>query len=71
MSLSAEIKELKVTCEYVNDTHELDVNIESESVYIKVWDNHDIKEHDIEMTFEEWDTFKKTIDMGIARARCK
>lgn len=71
MSLSAEIKELKVTCEYVNDTHELDVDVGSESVYIKVWDSHDIKEHDIEMTFEEWDTFKKIIDMGIARERCK
>lgn len=71
MSLSAEIKELKVTCEYVNGTHELDVNVGSESVYIKVWDNHDIKEHDIEMTFEEWDTLKKIIDMGIARERCK
>lgn len=71
MSLSAEIKELKVTCEYVNDTHELDVNVESETVYIKVWDSHAIKEHDIEMTFEEWDIFKKIIDMVIARERCK
>lgn len=71
MSLSAEIKELKITCEYVGDTHELEVTVSSENVYIKVWDSHAIKEHDIEMTFEEWDTFKKIIDMGIARAICK
>ena len=46
-------------------------SVSSENVYIKVWDAHAIKEHDIEMTFEEWDTFKKIIDMGIARAICK
>lgn len=71
MTLSAEIKELKITCEYVGDTHELDVTVSSENVYIKVWDAHAIKEHDIEMTFEEWDLFKQTIDMGIAREKSK
>lgn len=71
MALSAEIKELKITCEYVDDTHELDVTVSSENVYIKVWDAHAIKEHDIEMTFEEWDLFKQTIDMGIAREKSK
>lgn len=71
MSLSAEIKELKVTCEYVNDTHELDATVGSETLLFTVWDSNAIKQHDIEMTFEEWNTFKKIIDMGIAKERSK
>ncbi|MGH1816616.1 hypothetical protein [Enterococcus casseliflavus] len=71
MSLSAEIKELKVTCEYVQDTHELDAAVGSATIMLTVWDSHAIKQHDIEMTFEEWDIFKKIIDMAIARERSK
>lgn len=40
MSLSAEIRELKVICEYVNDTHELDATVGTETILFTVWDSN-------------------------------
>ena len=71
MALSAEIKELKITCEYVDDTHELFADVGAGFIYFTTVDQQAIKQHDISMTFEEWNLFKQIIDMGMAKERCK
>ncbi|WP_425592499.1 hypothetical protein [Enterococcus dispar] len=71
MALSANIKDLTVVDSYDNDTHEMFADIGTGFVYFTTVDQHAIKQHDISMTFEEWELFKKIIDMGIAREKDK
>ena len=66
MTLSANVTDLTVVSDRANDTHKLFVDI-SEIVCFTTVDEHAIKQHDIDMTFEEWELFKKVIDMGIER----
>lgn len=71
MTLSADVQDLTVVDNHANDTHKMFADIGTGFVYFTTADQHAIKQHDISMTFEEWELFKQIIDMGIARERGK
>lgn len=71
MALSADVKDLTVVDNHTNDTHELFADVGTGFIYFTTVDQQAIKQHDISMTFDEWELFKQIIDMGIAKERSK
>lgn len=51
----------------VNDEHTLYGKAEDSLVYITTTDYHGIKQHDFCMKPEEWELFKKIIDLNLAK----
>lgn len=51
----------------VNDEHTLYGKVEEGLVYITTTDIHNVKQHDFCMEPEEWELFKKIIDLNLAK----
>lgn len=70
MALSADVQDLTVVGNHANDTHTMFADIGTGFIYFTTVDQQNVMQHDISMTFEEWELFKQIIDMGIAKERC-
>ena len=71
MALLADVQDLTVVDNHANDTHTMFADIDTGLIYFTTVDQQNVMQHDISMTFEEWELFKQIIDMSIAKERCK
>lgn len=71
MALSADVQDLTVVDNHTNNTHTMFVDVGTGFIYFTTVDQQDVMQHDISMTFVEWELFKQLIDLGIAKERSK
>lgn len=57
---------LDFVSEWTDEAHILNVQTEDGHVFISTIDSHAIKQHDFIMTRDEWELFKRLVDVKFA-----